>query len=265
MKKKDLLEGILETRSTRIHQYSFLVLLSSILRLPEETIALASIYYHRYHRWLEKISQDGLLHLLDNYTLAIASLSLASKATEQFRRMREFLVPAYSILNPTKPRLTFPSEFYDSLRDSIVNAELILLRVLKFDLKIILPFSYLTKALHLTLTTWHSETTEPILQKEAYLINTVIGRHARCRIMDAMSDYRLSTLYDPQTLSNACLWYVLRDFEIFSEEKFSSWVVSVTGSTQIHEDIQDAIYDLTQLDLRRYERQKMSLSENKPY
>ncbi|KAG4301775.1 hypothetical protein PCANB_002180 [Pneumocystis canis] len=261
--KKSSCKEVSEIKSQVISQYSFLVLLSSILRLPEETIALASIYYHKYHRWLEKVSQNESLNLIDDYTLAIASLSLASKATEQFRRMREFLVPAYSILNPTKPRLTFPSEFYDSLRDSIVNAELFLLRVLKFDLKIMLPFSYLTKALHLTLTIWETETTDSTPYRDTYLMNTVIGRHARCRIMDAMSDYRLSTLYDPQTLSSACLWYALRDFKIFPNEKFMSWVISVTGSRQIHEDIQDAIYDLIQLDLRRHEQHQEISQINK--
>ncbi|CCJ30123.1 unnamed protein product [Pneumocystis jirovecii] len=263
MKRKGISEEIPKIENSKIPQHSFITLLSSILRLPEETTALAFVYYHRYHRWIEKISQDESLYLIDDYTLAISSLSLASKATEQFRRMREFLVPAYSIINPSKPRLTFPSEFYDSLRDSVVNAELILLRVLKFDIKIILPFSYLTKALHLTLTTWHSETTDPTLQKEKYLINTAIGRYARCRIMDAISDYRLSTLYDPQTLSSACLWHALRDFRIFPEEKFLSWVLLITGSTEIHEDIQDAIYDLAQLDLRRHEQRKISWLEDK--
>ncbi|KAG5520128.1 hypothetical protein PMAC_001204 [Pneumocystis sp. 'macacae'] len=263
MKRKSFSEEVSKVENSRISQHSFLILLSSILRLPEETTTLASIYYHKYHRWLEKISQDEPLYLIDDYTLAIASLSLASKTTEQFRRMREFLVPAYSIINPSKPRLTFPSEFYDSLRDSVVNAELILLRVLKFDIKIMLPFSYLTKALHLTLTVWHSETTDPALQKETYLVNTAIGRYARCCIMDAISDYRLSTLYDPQTLSNACLWYALRNFKIIPEEKFLSWVILVTGSTKIHEDIQDAVYDLIQLDLRRHGQEKISWSMNK--
>lgn len=79
-----------------ISHYPFLILLSTILRLPEETTVLASIYYHKYYRWLEKVNEDDSLRLLDDYTLTITSLSLASKATEQFRRMREFLVPAYS-------------------------------------------------------------------------------------------------------------------------------------------------------------------------
>ncbi|KTW30601.1 hypothetical protein T552_00318 [Pneumocystis carinii B80] len=150
---------------------------------------LASIYYHKYYRWLEKVNEDNLLRLLDDYTLAIASLPLASKATEQFRRMREFLVPAYSILNPTKPKLTFPSEFYDSLRDSVVDAELLLLRIVKFDLRIILPFSYLEKALNLTLTALEVEITESNLHKDACLMNTSLGRYVRCCIMDALSTF----------------------------------------------------------------------------
>jgi hypothetical protein len=88
-------------------------------------------------------------------------VSLASKATEHPRRLREILVPAYryhpnplarqqyinrtSILNPDKPRLTFPSDLYDSLRYSTVTSELIVLRVLKFEVRVTLPQVFLAR------------------------------------------------------------------------------------------------------------------------
>jgi hypothetical protein len=88
---------------------------------------------------------------------SLAAISLASKASEHPRRLREILVPAYqfrphrflkltlSIVNPDKPPLTFPSDLYDSLRYSTVTSELILLRILKFELRILLPQAYLPR------------------------------------------------------------------------------------------------------------------------
>jgi hypothetical protein len=48
-------------------------------------------------------------------------------------------------VNPDKPPLTFPSDLYDSLRYSTVTSELILLRILKFELRILLPQAYLPR------------------------------------------------------------------------------------------------------------------------
>jgi hypothetical protein len=47
--------------------------------------------------------------------------------------------------------LTFPSELYDTLRATIVQAELMLLLVLKFELRIPLPFEFLPRYLDRTL------------------------------------------------------------------------------------------------------------------
>jgi hypothetical protein len=71
--------------------------------------------------------------------------------------MREILVPAYQfalfpytnvkyrIINPDRPPLTFPSDLYDALRFSTVTTELIVLRILKFELRITLPQTYLPR------------------------------------------------------------------------------------------------------------------------
>jgi hypothetical protein len=48
-------------------------------------------------------------------------------------------------MNPDKPSLTFPSDLYDALRFSTVTSELIMLRILKFELRVTLPQSYLPR------------------------------------------------------------------------------------------------------------------------
>lgn len=87
-------------------------------------------------------------------TLSLSSISLASKSTESPRRLSSILLPAYTLLhppssttsNPTKT-LTIPSPLYDTLRATLVQADLILLRILGFQLHIPSPLEYLQRYL----------------------------------------------------------------------------------------------------------------------
>lgn len=135
-------------------------------------------------------------------TLALASLSLASKGTEAPRRLREFLLPAWRLLqssNASAEPLTLPSVLYDSLRATVVEAELILLRVLKFELRIPLPLEYLPRYLDRTIGEinagsggWGGTEDYDGFDKEhhdeykiADLMETGIARAARAKITDA--------------------------------------------------------------------------------
>ena len=94
-------------------------------------------------------------------TLALATISLASKSTESPRRLRELLLPAHRILHPSSPAqhyvdpranplsgpLKIPSAAYDVLRATLVQAELILLRVLGFELRFSSPMDFLSRYL----------------------------------------------------------------------------------------------------------------------
>ena len=69
--------------------------------------------------------------------------------------MREILLPAHRLLHnqhdqetDMAKRLTVPSETYDRLRATIVQAELVLLRVLGFELRFPLPLTYLPRYLN---------------------------------------------------------------------------------------------------------------------
>lgn len=69
--------------------------------------------------------------------------------------MREILFPAHRLLhqhneassNPIDQVLTVPSTIYDSLRATLVQAELVLLRILGFELRIALPLDYVPRYL----------------------------------------------------------------------------------------------------------------------
>lgn len=70
--------------------------------------------------------------------------------------MREIIFPAHRLLHqyddasstdPINNPLTFPSQTHDTLRATLVQAELMLLRVLGFELRLPLPLDYLPRYL----------------------------------------------------------------------------------------------------------------------
>lgn len=77
--------------------------------------------------------------------IALACLSIASKAKESPRRVRDFLLPAWRLMHQGTSTTTLecPSPTYDSLRSAFVRTELVLLRILKFELRISTPFDFL--------------------------------------------------------------------------------------------------------------------------
>ena len=69
--------------------------------------------------------------------------------------MREIIFPAHRLLhdhsgastNPISQPLVVPSTIYDILRATLVQAELMLLRILGFELRIPLPLDYMPRYL----------------------------------------------------------------------------------------------------------------------
>lgn len=118
--------------------------IANILLRPSACLATALLYRRKFLQW--SVSNSFVAtSLLDEYMLLLASISLATKSTESPRRLRELLVPAHSLLRPASPALGIPSHEYDGLRDSLVRAELVILRVLGFDLCLPVPQRYLSQ------------------------------------------------------------------------------------------------------------------------
>ena len=64
------------------------------------------------------------------------------------------LSTAHKVLNPTAPHLEIPSPQYSALRSTLVRAELLLLRILRFELRIPLPFEFLGRYLDRAVASW---------------------------------------------------------------------------------------------------------------
>ncbi|KZF19923.1 hypothetical protein L228DRAFT_241135 [Xylona heveae TC161] len=211
---------------------AFSSLMADILRLPEETLAMSFIYINKYQRFCNSINQENDMHvpILDPHTLSLASLNLASKTTEATRRLREFLLPAWRLLHahevPVKP-LTFPSPLYDSVRATVVQAELILLRVLQFDLRVSLPLHFVPRYLDRTVGEvnipsgpWQSCLDGPYEAigqeyRDEYrmvdLMETAVARACTARAVDACRSYHLSNFFPARTIAAACIYTTLEE------------------------------------------------------
>ena len=125
--------------------------------------------------------------------------------------MREIILPAHRLLHqyndasgtdPINKPLTVPSQTYDTLRATLVQAELILLRVLGFELRLPLPLDYLPRYLERAMEdaakagedydSWAKE------EQEEYgvvknIMETGMGRACRATAVNAWEAYQSSS------------------------------------------------------------------------
>lgn len=98
------------------------------------------------------------------------------------------ILPAYKYIHGKS--LHIPSDKYDSLRAGIVTAELLLLRVIKFEILVPTPFVYLEDSLRLLITD----------RKGVKLYDTHVGIQSRAMILSFMAKPRV-LLYHPRTIA----------------------------------------------------------------
>uniref|UniRef100_A0A8D2HM68 Cyclin Q n=1 Tax=Urocitellus parryii TaxID=9999 RepID=A0A8D2HM68_UROPR len=81
-----------------------------------------------YHKFFCEINLDAY----DPYLIAMSSIYLAGKVEEQHLRTRDIINVSNRYFNPSSEPLELDSRFWE-LRDSIVQCELLMLRVLRFQ------------------------------------------------------------------------------------------------------------------------------------
>lgn len=183
-------------------------------------------------------------------TIALASLSLASKSTESPRRLRELLFPAHRFLNPSAELLKAPSGLYDTLRATLVQAELMLLRVLGFNLRIPLPLDFLPRYLERALGgianmgedygRWTNE------ERDEYgvvgdVMDTRIGRACRSEVVDACKDFQFANYFPPRATAVACLYVVFGAKGLHVRGIAERWVYDITSGKVDKEDFDEIV------------------------
>eukprot|EP00842_Homolaphlyctis_polyrhiza_P005338 jgi/Hompol1/5805/HPOL_004743-RA len=115
----------------------FLVSAADMLLLPQPTITTAIVFHHKHSAFYDTHPQHKESRLDDH--------------TEVHRKVRDIVNVVYHLVHKDgeaglAPKLTINSTFW-RLKESVISAELILLRILAFDVHVALPFNHLTQIL----------------------------------------------------------------------------------------------------------------------
>jgi len=109
-----------------------------------ETVTSAIVYYHRFFEYASKNNEQH-----DRSLVAATCLYLAGKTEEEHLPIRDIINVFHHTLNGPNAKPLPLSDRYWGLRDSIVQMELLLLRALRFRVKIEPhPHRYLVHYLH---------------------------------------------------------------------------------------------------------------------
>ncbi|XP_040178814.1 cyclin-Q [Rana temporaria] len=98
-------------------------------------IATACTIYHKFFH-------ESVLDEYDPYLVAMSAIYLAGKVEEQHLRTRDIINVCHRYLNPGSDPLEVDTKFWE-LRDSIVQCELLVLRLLHFRVSFNHPHKYL--------------------------------------------------------------------------------------------------------------------------
>ncbi|KAK3885304.1 hypothetical protein Pcinc_010469 [Petrolisthes cinctipes] len=98
------------------------------------TIATAATYYHKFFK-------VATLEDYDPYLIGSTCLYLASKVEDDDIKIRDIINVGVNCVRRNDPPLSLDPYF--SMRDSLIQAELLLMRILGFKLKVDLPHKYL--------------------------------------------------------------------------------------------------------------------------
>lgn len=140
-----ILDGmdIRQEQSNRSKGVNFITQVGMLLKLPQLTLATASVYLHRFfmrHSMVDLPNRPGLHH----YAIAATALFLATKVEENCRKMKELVVACCRVAQK-QPSLIVDeqSKEYWKWRDTILHNEDLLLEALCFDLQIEQPYRIL--------------------------------------------------------------------------------------------------------------------------
>lgn len=144
LKSPSILEGMpaAQEMANRQKGVNFITQVGIMLKLPQLTLATASVFLHRFYmRHPMQISKDKGIH---HYSVAATALFLASKVEEDCRKMRELIVACCRVAQK-QPNLVVDdqSKEYWKWRDTILHNEDVLLEALCFDLQLERPYRVL--------------------------------------------------------------------------------------------------------------------------
>ena len=119
-----------------------------MLKLPQITLATASVYFHRFYMRHSMIDAPPDRKGLHYYPIAATCLFLATKVEENCRKMRELVIACVRVAqkDPNK-KIDEQEKEYWRWRDNILHNEDLLLEAMCFDFSLESPYKVLFELL----------------------------------------------------------------------------------------------------------------------
>ncbi|KAK3300508.1 cyclin-like protein [Chaetomium fimeti] len=127
-----------EDRLRRAKGVNFIYQAGILLELPQITLWVAGVFFHRFYMRYSMMEERGGIH---HYNIAATSLFLANKTEENCRKTKDLIIAVAKVAQKnTKLIIDEQSKEYWKWRDSILAYEELMLETLTFDLMVDNPY-----------------------------------------------------------------------------------------------------------------------------
>ncbi|KAL2199358.1 cyclin-like protein [Corynascus similis CBS 632.67] len=129
---------VAEERLRRAKGVNFIYQAGILLELPQLTLWVAGVFFHRFYMRYSMIEEKGGIH---HYNIAATALFLANKTEENCRKTKDLIIAVAKVAQKnTKLIIDEQSKEYWKWRDSILAYEELMLEALTFDLLVDNPY-----------------------------------------------------------------------------------------------------------------------------
>ncbi|KAH7163005.1 cyclin-like protein [Dactylonectria estremocensis] len=138
-----IVEGLApaEERMRRAKGVNFIYQTGIMLDLPQITLWVAGVFFHRFYMRSSMVQEKGGIH---HYNIAATALFLANKVEENCRKTKDIIIAVAKVAQKNaKLIIDEQSKEYWRWRDSILTYEEVMLEQLTFDLMIDNPYRHL--------------------------------------------------------------------------------------------------------------------------
>ncbi|KAI9171374.1 Cyclin pch1 [Paramyrothecium foliicola] len=142
-----IVEGVppSEERLRRAKGINFVYQAGVMLDLPQITLWVAGVFFHRFFMRYSMVQEKGGIH---HYNIAATALFLANKVEENCRKTKDIIIAVAKVAQKNaKLIIDEQSKEYWRWRDSILTYEEVMLEQLTFDLMVDNPYHHLFELL----------------------------------------------------------------------------------------------------------------------
>ncbi|CCC10342.1 hypothetical protein SMACR_02916 [Sordaria macrospora] len=130
--------SVSEERLRRAKGVNFIFQAGIMLDLPQITLWVAGVFFHRFYMRRSMVEEKGGIH---HYNIAATALFLANKTEENCRKTKDLIIAVAKVAQKNaKLIIDEQSKEYWRWRDSILNYEEVMLEQLTFDLMVGIPY-----------------------------------------------------------------------------------------------------------------------------